>query len=125
MFCVRNNEVFSICINSLNVSNINSLATVTWEDFLSQLPRFRNFVDKKQLHFIKYIGVMYACIILGFAFCVGFLSGVIETAMLTSSATTGPLVGVFLLAVFVPIANWKVKCKFKINVLAFMLIPGI
>lgn len=51
---------------------------------------------------------MYAFIILGFAFCVGFLSGVIETAMMTSSATTGPLVGVFLLAVFVPIANWKV-----------------
>lgn len=102
---------------SLNVSNINSLATVTWEDFLSQLPRFRDVVDKKQLHFIKYIGVMYAFIILGFAFCVGFLSGVIETAMMTSSATTGPLVGVFLLAVFVPIANWKVlKSLIKMSV---------
>lgn len=91
----------------LNVSNINSLATVTWEDFLSQLPRFRGVIDKKQLHIIKYLGVAYAFVILGFAFCVGFLSGVIETAMLTSSATTGPLVGVFLLAVFVPVANWK------------------
>lgn len=76
---------------------------------MSQLPRFRDVIDKKQLHFIKYLGIVYAFLILGFAFCVGFLSGVIETAMLTSSATSGPLVGVFLLAVLVPVANWKVS----------------
>lgn len=35
------------------------------------------------------------------------LTGVVEFAQMTSSATTGPLVGVFLLAMFVPIANWK------------------
>ena len=84
------------------------MATVTWEDFISQLPRFQNVIDKKQLSIIKYIGVIYAFIVMGLAYCVGFLSGVIETAMLTSSATSGPLVGVFLLAIFVPIANWKV-----------------
>lgn len=97
-----------MCEYSLNVSNLNSLATVTWEDFLLPLPRFKDMVDKRQLNIIKFLGVIYAIIILGVAFSVGFLSGVIEGAMLTSSATSGPLVGVFFLAMLVPIANWKV-----------------
>ncbi|PSN43174.1 hypothetical protein C0J52_09913 [Blattella germanica] len=40
---------------SLSVSNLNSLATVTWEDFVSQIPACRNFTDKKQLLVIKII----------------------------------------------------------------------
>ncbi|XP_037029311.1 sodium-coupled monocarboxylate transporter 1 [Bradysia coprophila] len=94
----------ALCIN---VSNINSVATVTWEDFLAPLPRFRSMKEKNQLPMIKIVGIVYAFITLGVAFGVGLLSGVIEVAMLTSSITTGPLVGVFLLAVLVPIANWK------------------
>lgn len=91
------------------MSNLNSLAIVTWEDFVSHLPRFKEMVDKNQLAMIKYIGVTYAFIVLGVAFSVGLLSGVIEAAMLASSATSGPLVGVFILAMLVPIANWKVR----------------
>lgn len=45
---------------------------------------------------------------MGIAFGVGLLSGVVEAGMLTSSATTGPLVGAFLLAMLVPMANSKV-----------------
>lgn len=100
-------------LNSVSVSNINSLAIVTWEDFISQIPRFSKVTDKTQLRSIKMIGVVYSFLVMGIAFTVGLLSGVIETAMLTSSATTGPLVGVFLLAMFVPIANWKVRLKRK------------
>lgn len=70
-------------------------------------------VDKNQLQMIKFIGVTYAFAIMGIAFSVGLLSGVIEGAMLTSSATTGPLVGVFFLAMLVPIANWKVRFFFS------------
>lgn len=99
----------------MNVSNINSLATVTWEDFLSPMIRFQKIKDKKELSFIKYLAFMYAIIIMGIAFSVGLLSGVIESAMLTSSATTGPLVGVFLLAMLVPMANGKVRSKCSTN----------
>jgi len=35
------------------------------------------------------------------------LSGVIESSMLMTSATSGPLLGVFLLAMLIPCANWK------------------
>ncbi|XP_062535647.1 sodium-coupled monocarboxylate transporter 1-like isoform X3 [Armigeres subalbatus] len=92
---------------SLNVSNLNSLATVTWEDFLSQLPRFKGISDKQQLTIIKFIGSVYGVMVMGVGFAVGLLSGVIESSMLMTSATSGPLLGVFLLAMLVPVANWK------------------
>ncbi|XP_061502420.1 sodium-coupled monocarboxylate transporter 1 isoform X1 [Anopheles gambiae] len=92
---------------SLNVSNLNSLATVTWEDFLSHLPRYKGISDKQQLNVIKFIGSIYGVIVMGVGFSVGLLSGVIESSMLMTSATSGPLLGVFLLAMLVPIANWK------------------
>ncbi|CRK89018.1 CLUMA_CG002489, isoform A [Clunio marinus] len=91
----------------LNISNLNSLATVTWEDFLSNLPYFRNMDDKKQLRIIKLIGSIYGLMIMGVGFLVQLLSGVIESAQLMTSATSGPLLGVFLLAICVPFANWK------------------
>lgn len=92
---------------SINISNLNSLATVTWEDFVSQLPQFKGVDDKKQLRVIKLIGVVYGLIVMGVGYSVGLMSGVIECSMLMSSATTGPLLGVFLLAMLIPIANWK------------------
>lgn len=91
----------------LNVSNMNSLATVTWEDFLSKLPRFANKKDSKQLKIIKIIGTVYGLMIMCVGFSVQLLSGVIECAQLMTSATSGPLLGVFILAILVPIANWK------------------
>ena len=42
-----------LSIFSLVVSNLNSLATVTWEDFLSQVPQFKSFNDRQQLFAIK------------------------------------------------------------------------
>ena len=89
------------------MSNVNSLATVTWEDFMSRLPTFKGYTDKQQLNVIKTIGVAYSVLIMGVAFSVGLLPGVIESAMLMTSVTSGPLLGAFLLAMLIPIANWK------------------
>jgi hypothetical protein len=49
-----------VSIHSLAVSNLNSLATVTWEDFISQIPQFRSFTDKRQLFIIKFIGKSFS-----------------------------------------------------------------
>lgn len=62
----------------LNVSNLNSLATVTWEDFFAYLPQFKGLSDTKQLYFIKFIGSIYGLMIMGVGFLVQLLSGVIE-----------------------------------------------
>ncbi|XP_058467270.1 sodium-coupled monocarboxylate transporter 1-like [Malaya genurostris] len=92
---------------TFNISTLNSLATVTWEDFLSILPSMRKKSDSFQLTVIKIVGSVYAIIIMGVGFLVGLLSGVIESTVLVLSATSGPLLGVFILAMFVPFANWK------------------
>ena len=92
---------------TLAVSNLQSLATVTFEDFLSQMPTFSNLKDTRQLYLIKVIGLIYGLLIIGISFLVGMLPGVIESSMLMTSATSGPLLGVFVLAMLVPCANWK------------------
>ncbi|XP_046753749.1 sodium-coupled monocarboxylate transporter 1 [Diprion similis] len=92
---------------SLAVSNLNSLATVTWEDFFSQIPALSNLKDTQQLNIIKFLSILYGFVIMGVSFLVGMLSGVIESSMLMTSATSGPLLGVFILAMLVPCANWK------------------
>ncbi|XP_053947282.1 sodium-coupled monocarboxylate transporter 1 [Anastrepha ludens] len=103
------------------VSNLNSLATVCWEDFISQLPQFKGLSDKQQLFILKVITVICGLIIMGVAFGVGLLSGVIESSLLAFSATSGPLLGCFMLAMLVPIANWKGTSAGMISSCAFVL----
>ncbi|XP_046823476.1 sodium-coupled monocarboxylate transporter 1 [Vespa crabro] len=92
---------------TIAVSNLNSLATVTFEDFLSQIPALSNLKDTMQLRMIKIMSVFYGVLIIGISFVVAMLSGVIESSMLMTSATSGPLLGVFILAMLIPCANWK------------------
>jgi hypothetical protein len=46
---------------------------------------------------------------MGIAFIVAHSSGVIDASQLMTSATSGPLLGVFVLAMFFPSTNWKVS----------------
>ncbi|XP_028145397.1 sodium-coupled monocarboxylate transporter 1-like [Diabrotica virgifera virgifera] len=92
---------------SLNVSIINSLATVTYEDFLKPIPAFKGLKDYYELWTIKFISVAYGFIIIGMSFLVSMIDGVIEASMLVTSVTSGPLLGVFLLAMLIPVANGK------------------
>lgn len=92
---------------SFLVSNVNSLSTVTWEDFVSFAPAFKGISDKQQLTVIKVIGVIYAIIIMCLSLCVGIVGGVVEGSLLVTSATSGALLGVFILAALCPLANGK------------------
>ncbi|XP_014254450.1 sodium-coupled monocarboxylate transporter 1 [Cimex lectularius] len=92
---------------NLMVSNLNSLSIVMWEDFFYQIPALKNTTDRTQLVLIKVLGAVCGVMIMGVAFIVAMLSGVIEASQLMTSATSGPLLGVFILAMFVPPANWK------------------
>ncbi|XP_060807064.1 sodium-coupled monocarboxylate transporter 2 [Amyelois transitella] len=92
---------------SFLVSNVNSLATVTWEDFVSAAPPFKGIADNQQLTVIKIIGIIYAIIIMCLSLCVGAIGGVVEGSLLVTSATSGALLGVFVLAALCPMANGK------------------
>lgn len=93
--------------HSIFVSTLNSIATVTWEDFLSPLSCFTKYTDFNQLIVIKSLGVTYAFICMGIAYLVSLFSGVIEISMFVNAATSGTLVGVFILAMVVPFSNSK------------------
>ncbi|XP_028037030.1 sodium-coupled monocarboxylate transporter 1 [Bombyx mandarina] len=90
---------------SFLVSNVNSLSTVTWEDFVSAAPSFKGISDKQQLTIIKIIGVIYSVVIMCLSLCVGMAGGVVEGSLLVTSATSGALLGVFVLAALCPAAN--------------------
>ncbi|XP_045780748.1 sodium-coupled monocarboxylate transporter 1 isoform X2 [Maniola jurtina] len=92
---------------SFLVSNVNSLSTVTWEDFVSAAPAFRGISDKQQLTIIKIIGVIYAVCIMALSLAVGLVGGVVEGSLLVTSATSGAMLGVFLLATLAPVANGR------------------
>lgn len=105
---ISHNQIrFSVVEYSIYVSTLNSVATVTWEDFISHIPVFRKFADFKQLCAIKILGVTYAIICMGLAYIVSMFSGVIEISMFVNAATSGTLVGVFILAMVIPFANGK------------------
>lgn len=89
------------------MSTLNSVATVSWEDFIAQIPVFRGIDDFKQLCAIKILGVIYALMCMGLAYIVSMFSGVIEISMFVNAATSGTLVGVFILAMLIPFANGK------------------
>lgn len=74
---------------------------------MAPLSIFRKYTDFNQLVFIKSLGVFYALICMGIAYIVSLFSGVIEISMFVNAATSGTLVGVFLLAMLVPFANSK------------------
>ncbi|KAF0770336.1 sodium-coupled monocarboxylate transporter 2 isoform X2 [Aphis craccivora] len=92
---------------SILVSNLNSISTVAWEDFVSQIPVFKGASEKNQLLCIKSLSVITGFIVMGVAFIVAQSSGVIDASQLMTSATSGPLLGVFVLAMFFPSTNWK------------------
>lgn len=73
------------------------------------MPFFNKYGDKYQLYFIKSLGVIFALICMGIAFLVSLFSGVIEISMFVNGATTGPLVGVFIVAMLIPFVNSKVR----------------
>lgn len=60
-----------------------------------------------------FLGVITGFIVMGVAFIVAQSSGVIDASQLMTSATSGPLLGVFILAMFFPSTNWKVSTWFS------------
>lgn len=89
------------------VTNMNSMATIIWEDFLLDFSCFKNLSDKGQVWMLKFIGLVCGLVILGIALGVSHMTGIIEISIIMISATCGPLLGVFILAIFFPIVNWK------------------
>ncbi|EDW84258.1 uncharacterized protein Dwil_GK14045 [Drosophila willistoni] len=96
--------VFSASLSSLS-ANLNSLAGVVYFDYIK--PYIRHTEARANASMKLVVVAMGAYCILGGFFVVNFTS-ILQTVMTITGINTGAVVGVFLLAMFVPRCNGKV-----------------
>ena len=97
--------VFSGSLSTLS-SGFNSLAAVTWDDFLrphiSQSPLGQGVATA---NITKLIAAGYGVVSLALAFFVGRLGTVFQATIALSGSARGPLFAIFCLGLFVPFTN--------------------
>ncbi|XP_037080771.1 sodium-coupled monocarboxylate transporter 1-like, partial [Pollicipes pollicipes] len=103
--------LFVACIMSGALSTIssglNSLAAITWQDFLSNINFFKNMLPITQSWITRGISFLYGCLAVGMAFMASQLGGVLQASLSITGAVSGPVHGVFMLGIFVPFSNGK------------------
>lgn len=95
--------VFSGALSTLS-SGFNSLAAVTWEDFLV---KWSNFTEKQAAYVTKSVAAFYGFLTIGMAFIAGRVGSILKAAFAMSGAFSGPLLGVFTMGVLLPFCNGK------------------
>ncbi|XP_063548817.1 sodium-coupled monocarboxylate transporter 1-like isoform X1 [Cydia strobilella] len=91
--------VFSAALSSLS-TGLNSMSAVVLEDFWK--PFFRQPSHKETQILMRAVVVVIGCICVGLVFIVEKLGSVLQLSMSLSSASMGPLTGVFLMGLFLP-----------------------
>lgn len=95
--------VFSGALSTLS-SGFNSLAAVTWEDFIK---KWWHASEKKAAYVTKAVASAYGLLTIGLAFLAGSIGSILKAAFAMSGALSGPLLGVFLLGMVLPSCNGK------------------
>ena len=90
-------------------SGLNSLAAVLWEDVLKDMNYFSQLSPNNQGFVVKIIGFTYGLITVGMAFIAGSFSGILAASLVVFGAASGPILGVFILGIFMPFANKYVR----------------
>nr|XP_045596122.1 sodium-dependent multivitamin transporter-like [Procambarus clarkii] len=101
--------IFSATLSTIS-SGVNSQAAVTWEDVFAKIPRFAKLNQATQALLTKLLALGYGIISVGFALLAGNLGGVLQAGIAVNTAVAGPLLAVFLMALFLPFTNSKGAC---------------
>nr|XP_053635005.1 sodium-dependent multivitamin transporter-like [Cherax quadricarinatus] len=101
--------IFSGSLSTIS-SGVNSQAAVTWEDVFSNMPRFAKLTKTSQAMITKLLALGYGFLAVGLAFLAGNLGGVLQAAIAVISSVAGPLLAVFIMALFMPFTNSKGAC---------------
>ncbi|KAF0307766.1 Sodium-coupled monocarboxylate transporter 1 [Amphibalanus amphitrite] len=103
--------LFVACIMSGALSTIssglNSLAAITWQDFISNIAMFQNMTEVAKSWVTRIISLLYGVMAVGLAFLVSKFGGVLQASLAINGALSGPVLGVFSLGLFIPFANGK------------------
>ncbi|XP_050034616.1 sodium-coupled monocarboxylate transporter 1-like isoform X1 [Dermacentor andersoni] len=95
--------VFSGALSTLS-SGFNSLAAVTWEDFIR---KWSHVSEKKAAIITRGVASAYGILTIGLAFLAGSIGSILKAAFAMSGALSGPLLGVFVLGMLLPSCNGK------------------
>ncbi|XP_062621299.1 sodium-coupled monocarboxylate transporter 1-like [Saccostrea cucullata] len=96
--------MFSGALSSVS-SMLNSLAAVTWEDFLKL--RFGHLSESNATKITRALAFLFGLLGIGMAFAVKEMGGTVLQASLTFNGSAGaPLVGVFILGACFTSSNW-------------------
>ncbi|XP_076834459.1 solute carrier family 5 member 6 isoform X2 [Brachyhypopomus gauderio] len=100
--------LFVACLFSASLSTIssafNSLATVTMEDLIK--PHYPSMTETRAAQLAKILAFAYGILCLAMAYAVHLMkSSVLQAALSIFGMVGGPLLGVFCLGIFFPLAN--------------------
>lgn len=113
--------VFSASLSTMS-SGFNALATVTYDDFLTQVPLFRGMKESHIQLLSKGIAFGYGIIAILLAFVVSQIDSILQAAISIAGAVVGPMFGLFLLGVLCPFANSKVSQLLPVCFVSFVMI---
>lgn len=99
--------VFSASLSTLS-SGFNALSAVTWDDFLKQT-RFGKMSESKIKLVNKMTAAFYGILTIIMAFLAGRIGSVLQAAISLAGCLVGPLLGLYIMAIFVPFANVRVS----------------
>ncbi|XP_050721481.1 sodium-coupled monocarboxylate transporter 1-like [Eriocheir sinensis] len=94
--------VYAAVLSSVS-TQVNSMTALLWEDFLKVLPVFRNWTDIKVGYLQKFIVFCSGMVGLVLAIAVSQMGwSFLRTVLAINGALTGPQIGLFMVALFLP-----------------------
>ncbi|XP_043084040.1 sodium-coupled monocarboxylate transporter 2 isoform X2 [Puntigrus tetrazona] len=86
-------------------ASINALATVTYEDFVSQ--RFRDLSNRSANWISKALCVVFGLACTTMAVAASYMGGIVQAALSIHGMCGGPMLGLFSLGILFPVTNLK------------------
>ncbi|CAL1266292.1 unnamed protein product [Larinioides sclopetarius] len=96
--------IFSGTLSSVS-SALNGMASVTVEDFLKPYCQCKKFTDRWITIVAKLLAIVFGGLSLFLIVIVANFRGIIEAAYILNGVGSGPLIGIYLLAMFTTTAN--------------------
>lgn len=99
--------IFSASLSSISAS-MNSLATVTLEDYVKPVYvyfRRHSLPEKNSIIVSKFLVLFYGILLITVAYTARYIAGILQTAITVAGVIGGPMITLFTLGLFVPSAN--------------------
>ncbi|KAK3582997.1 hypothetical protein CHS0354_005637 [Potamilus streckersoni] len=115
--------IFSGTLSTIS-SGLNSLATVTLQDFVKPYIS-SSLSEKRATNFTKIMALVFGLICLGLTYVASLLGGILQAALSLFGMLGAPMLGLFTLGMIFPWANYKGAYAGLISSLVIMLWIGV